>query len=98
MGMMLDRIGEPAMLEQLAEESTELAKAALKKARILWGENPTPKTLDEADYELDEEVTDVSLCLDELELTSNWITAVKKKKRFEERWEKKMKSEEEDTN
>ena len=32
--IMLERIGEPAMLEQLAEECTELGKAALKLARI----------------------------------------------------------------
>ena len=31
----LDRIGEPAALEQLAEEATELAKAALKLARVI---------------------------------------------------------------
>lgn len=38
---MIDIIGRPAMLEQLAEEASELAKAALKLARIDRGENPT---------------------------------------------------------
>ena len=31
----IEEIGEAAMLEQLAEECTELAKAALKMARII---------------------------------------------------------------
>lgn len=37
----IEEIGEAAMLEQLAEECTELAKAALKMARIIRKENPT---------------------------------------------------------
>lgn len=40
----LDMIGTAALLEQLAEESAELAQAALKMARKLRNENPTPKT------------------------------------------------------
>ena len=40
----IEEIGEAAMLEQLAEECTELAKAALKMARIIRKENPTPVT------------------------------------------------------
>lgn len=47
----IEEIGEAAMLEQLAEECTELAKAALKMARIIRKENPTPVTEKEAmDY------------------------------------------------
>lgn len=46
MGLMLEKIGLPAMHEQLAEEATELAKEALKMARILRGENPTPVTME----------------------------------------------------
>lgn len=34
--MMIEAIGSPAMLEQLAEEATELAQAALKTARMLF--------------------------------------------------------------
>lgn len=41
----LNKIGEPAVLEQLAEECTELAQSALKLARKIRGENPTPKAL-----------------------------------------------------
>ena len=55
----IDTIGLPAVLEQLAEESSELSKAALKVSRILRNENPTPVTLDEALADLDEEVNDV---------------------------------------
>lgn len=44
----IDEIGKAAMLEQLAEECTELAKAALKMARIIRNENPTPVTEEEA--------------------------------------------------
>lgn len=40
-------LGEPALLEQLAEECSELAQAALKLARKERGENPTPKTEEE---------------------------------------------------
>lgn len=36
----LDMIGTAALLEQLAEESAELAQAALKMARKLRNENP----------------------------------------------------------
>ncbi|MEI3320589.1 MAG: hypothetical protein V8R90_08905 [Eubacterium sp.] len=37
----IEEIGEAAMLEQLAEECTELAKAALKMARIIQRESDT---------------------------------------------------------
>ena len=61
--MMLEAIGSAAMLEQLAEESAELAQAALKVARILRGDNPTPVTLKEAEEHLVEEYTDVYQCV-----------------------------------
>lgn len=52
-------IGAPALLEQLAEEAAELTKAALKMARLIRKENPTPKTYDECYNELIEEYSDV---------------------------------------
>lgn len=55
-------IGREAALEQLAEEAAELAQAALKVARILRGVNPTPVHLDEAERDLAEELSDVTLC------------------------------------
>lgn len=60
--MMIEKIGTPAMLEQLAEEAAELSQAALKLARVLRGENPTLVTRREARKHLMEEYTDVFQC------------------------------------
>lgn len=48
-----------AIYEQLAEEATELAQAALKTARILRGENPTPVTIEVAESNVVEEYSDL---------------------------------------
>ena len=82
-------LGEPALLEQLAEECSELAQAALNLARKERGENPTPKTLVECFKDLIAEMADVNLCIwvietsrgIDLRLHSNW-------KR--ERWAKRI--------
>ena len=66
--MMIEKIGLPAMLEQAAEEASELAKAALKYARVLFNENPTPVTKDKAFNDLTEEYSDFILCAEELGL------------------------------
>lgn len=50
-------------LAQLAEEAAELAQAALKYRRALYGTNPTPVTREQAHNNLKEEVTDVLTCL-----------------------------------
>ena len=68
MSMITETIGEPAVYEQLAEEAAELAKAALKIARLLRNENPTPVKYKDGMDNLLEEVTDVLVCLYELEL------------------------------
>ena len=48
------------LLEQLAEEASELAQAALKFIRAAeYSNNPTPITLQEAQVSLDEELHDV---------------------------------------
>lgn len=60
-------LGEPALLEQLAEECAELAQAALKMARLERGENPTPKTEEECVENLLEELGDVNLCMSVVE-------------------------------
>lgn len=90
--MLIEKIGEPAMLEQLAEECMGLGKAALKKARILRGENPTPVTAKKADKDLAEETTDVLICLDELGLKNDPEITREKRERFQKRWEEKQKS------
>jgi len=64
----LDYIGLPALLEQLAEECGELTQAALKLARLRHGENPTPKTEMQCIAGLTEEIADVELCINILML------------------------------
>ena len=86
--MIAEKIGLPAMYEMLAEECTELAHAALKMARIIRGENPTPKTRDAVKEHLVEEVTDVSLCLRELDLSYDNLIMERKVERFLHRWSK----------
>jgi NTP pyrophosphatase (non-canonical NTP hydrolase) len=49
-------------LIQLAEESAELAQAALKMVRVIYGD--TPVTFDDACDHLLEEIADVKLCAD----------------------------------
>ena len=90
MGFMRDRIGDAAMLEQLAEECAELGKASLKMARIIRGENPTPVTETEALNAILEETADVLNCMDEVgaldRLETSYI-AYEKRERFKARWE-----------
>ena len=85
--MMIEKIGKPAMLEQLAEEAAELSQAALKLARGIRNENPTPVTQGEAQKRLIEEWTDVYQCAMELNLTVDWSQIHEKQRRFEQRWE-----------
>jgi transcriptional regulator with XRE-family HTH domain len=61
-------IGTPAVLEQLAEECAELGQAALKLARKMRGENPTPKTVDALQSALTEETADVVNCIEHISL------------------------------
>ena len=51
------------LLEQLSEECVELAHAALKLARVLRAQNPTPISREKAEQMLMEETGDVELCL-----------------------------------
>lgn len=59
-----DAVGKAALFEQLAEEAAELAHAALKYARIIRGENPTPVNGNEAFAAVIDEISDVTLCAD----------------------------------
>ena len=59
----IDKVGESAILEQLAEECAELAKAALKLSRVMRKENPTPVTVNDAFDNLVKEIGDVRLLL-----------------------------------
>ena len=87
--MMIEIIGKPAMLEQFAEEATELAQAALKMARKLREENPTPKTQEECEGNLVEEFTDVIQCARELDLKVDEEQIKAKEQRFKDRMAQK---------
>lgn len=63
---MIENISDAAMLEGLAEEAAELAQAALKLARVIREENPTPTTGETAVAHLTEETADVLLYLQEI--------------------------------
>ena len=56
------RVSYAALLEQTAEECVELAHALLKEARYYRGENPTPMDIFDIKTNINEEITDVSLC------------------------------------
>ena len=62
----VEYIGEAALLEQTAEEASELSQACLKMARKIRGENPTPKDTNDILENLNEEIADVILCCNEL--------------------------------
>lgn len=64
--MLIEVIGDAAMLEQTAEECVELAQACLKYARYLRGENKVHKPVEEIIENLHEEVADVRICFTEL--------------------------------
>lgn len=69
-----ENISQASLLEQLAEECSELSQAALKKARKIRNENYTPKTMSEINACLLEETMDVLVCMDILNLPrSNYI-------------------------
>ena len=52
------------VLAQVAEEAAELAKAARKLERVMYGKNYTPVTRDEAENALFEEIADVNVAVD----------------------------------
>lgn len=60
-------LSEGDILCQIAEEASELAKAALKLKRAIEGTNPTPVTKKEAIENLVEEIADINLCIDIIE-------------------------------
>lgn len=69
---LIDMIGKPATLEQLAEECSELSQAALKLARKYRGENPTPKPEALCRKALTEEIADVMTCIEQLDKMVDW--------------------------
>ena len=90
------KLTKAAALEQMAEEAAELAQAALKLARILREENPTPVTEDAAELALQEEHCDVRVCarvLDEHLCLLSGTTWLENQKM--ERWLKRLEEKEE---
>lgn len=81
----IKQVGAPALFEGVAEEAVELAKAALKVARIMRKENPTPVTLDEAAREVVVEYSDLRVYLDILRILVDGEVYDDKKQRFIER-------------
>ena len=90
-------ISTPALLELMAEECTELAHASLKLARVLRGDNPTPRTVEECEQKLVEELADVRLVADRV-TNETWFDEtyislfewyIKEKTR---RWKKRVES------
>ena len=59
-----DFLPQDEILIQLAEEAAELSQAALKMRRVLDGKNPTPVGYAQALKDLNEEIADVTLCID----------------------------------
>ena len=86
MGLMKEKVGEPELLCQCAEECAEMAQAALKLARILRGINPTPVSEDEARQNLEEEFNDIINCADDLGLHVDRNLIQRKQERFLKRW------------
>ena len=87
-----DAVPIPALYEQLAEECTELAHAALKMARVMRAENPTPVPLDRALSNLYEEASDVHTVAKILNLRPDPHIVTEKLKRWYDRIEQEDKS------
>lgn len=81
-----------ALLEGLAEECCELGQAALKLARAMRGENPTPKPASRCLKSLLEEIADVQLYLDRLRAEDVYADADVKEVKASKaaRWERRL--------
>lgn len=90
-----DKMSRAAVLEQLAEECAELGQAALKLARILRKENPTPTKEPDAVEHFREEVADVRVVLNviENEITGYLATPYLEQQKLE-RWISRLRDEE----
>ena len=80
-----DYLGQTELLAMCAEECAELAQAALKLRRVIDGRNPTPVSFDQAIADLNEEIADVTLCIDQIAYADgDTIERIRKKKKA--RW------------
>lgn len=85
-GVVYSRVGEAAMLEQLAEDASKLSEAAIKKARKIRHENPIFQTTDELGKGLIEKYSEVYSCAAELGLRPDRDVIRTLDTRFLERW------------
>ena len=88
----IKEIGTAAMLEQLAEECTELGKAALKMARIIRKDNPTPVTIEQSKENLCEESGDVITCIEMLKSADVLFVDDNERNAKIERWKNRIKN------
>ena len=90
-------LDKPELLCLLAEECTELAKAALKLRRAMTGTIPTPMTETDAWRKFNEEVADVMLTLKVMEVPTDdaMVREIQeyKMKRFVRRLEERLEKE-----
>lgn len=84
-----DILTQGEILAQLAEESSELAHAALKLRRALEGKNPTPVSIREASDALVEEIADVIVVENQL-LGLNWDEVDTMCRKKMARWEDRL--------
>ena len=85
-----DYLTEGELLCQLAEESAELAQAALKERRALEDDNPTPVSYPDAHANLLEEVADVYVSLGELLSLEDWERVARIREEKENRWIRRL--------
>lgn len=85
-----DYLTEGELLCQLAEESAELAQAALKERRTFDDDNPTPVSYNQAHINLLEEIADVYCCLGELLSLADWETVAHIRAEKETRWMQRL--------
>ncbi len=88
--MSIKNLSEPVRLEQLAEEASELAHAALKLARILRGESPTPIGEAQARENLIEEIADVLVTVDAVTDTRMFQDIESYCTEKKDRWEQRL--------
>lgn len=86
-----EKLPKTEILCQLAEESAELAQAALKLRRAIDKTNPTPISVEAAENALLEEYGDVINCLDVLLTATQNAFVVKMRKEKMVRWADRLK-------
>ena len=89
-----ENLSQEELLTQLAEECSELSKAALKLRRVYNGENPTPVRRPEAYDNVIEEIADVFLVIDVLGFSDleHMKKIVKIMESKTERWAQRLKA------